>query len=399
MHNGWEDPGVSDQMRIAFINLSIEPYPPTDAQAISTCIQQTAQALRPLGHDVIILSRASGQPIYGSDVRTIPNATGSRSRLLQKARHLESRFRGLDWPGQADFLRNVRKALSRELSPPDAFIVANDFHVPKLLKRHYPGRPVLLWLHNEQRTNHRHPEEAFRTVDKIVAVSGSIRNWALRNFPITEDQVAVVHNGVNLDEFRPRQNFTMSAARPRVLFVGRIDEGKGPDILLSAVDRLALQGVYVTVTLVGGRQRFQGNASGADAYVQDVLRALDSLGGTSLGPVPRSDLPAVMREHDIVCIPSRANEAFSLVALEAMASGCAVVASDRGGLPEACGGAALHFDPATEDAAEIALGSVLREPKLLRFYKEQAVQRARDKSWSATADAFAELLLSQQTIG
>lgn len=372
-------------MNVCFINLSIEPYPPVDTQAISTCIQQTARELTVAGHSVTIVSRSSGGSLNEGEMVTIPPASHEDGGLVSKLRHLRSAVRGLDWPGQREYLRGVRSAVRRLPTPPDLFVVANDFHVPQMLKRLDPHTPVILWLHNEQRTNHREPATALRAVDCVAAVSGYLRRWIVHNLPVADHQVAVVHNGVNFERFHPAAKFPTSCQPARILFVGRLDEGKGPDVLLSAAAELAEEGLPASITLVGGRQRFRETEARADAYVENVLTNLDQLEGRFLASVTRSHLPELMRQHDIVCVPSRVNEAFSLVALEAMASGCAVVASDRGGLPEACGGAAVHFDPDDGPGVREALGALLRDPDLMRSYKERALLHAQTKSWASTA--------------
>lgn len=377
-------------VNICLVNLSIEPYPPRDGQAISTCIQQTARELRAWGHVVTIVSRlAPGTTGDRGQVAIAPQRE-ARNRVVGQLRHLRSRFRGLDWPGQHEYLREVRRVAERFATAPDLFVVANDFHASAVLKDVHPDSRAILWLHNEQRTNHRRLRAAMRDVDRVVAVSGYVRDWALDNFPLTDDRVAVVHNGVNLSQFRPAKRFPRSDEPPRILFVGRIDEGKGPDILLTALTGLMREGMHASVTLAGGRQLFHGRQDHADEYFRKVITMLERLGGAFLGPVERDDLADIMRQHDIVCVPSRANEAFSLVALEAMASGCAVVASDRGGLPEACGGAALHVDPDDRSMVREALGSLLQDPDLLRSYKERGLRHARSKSWATTAGGMLE---------
>lgn len=332
-----------------------------------------------------VLSRLAPGAARDRGVVAIPRSRAARNRVVGRLRHLRSRAHGLDWPGQYEYLRGVRRAAQRFATAPDIFVVANDFHASSVLKGLYPDSRTILWLHNEQLTNHPRLRAALRDVDRVVAVSGYVRNWVLDNFPLTEDRVAVVHNGVNIAQFRPAARFPQSEEPPRILFVGRIDEGKAPDIVLTALTELMREGARASVTVAGGRQLFHGRQDHADEYFREVIRMLEGIGGAFLGQVERGDLPDIMRQHDIVCVPSRVNEAFSLVALEAMASGCAVVASDRGGLPEACGGAALHVDPDDGGMVRDALASLLREPDLLRSYKEQGLRHARSKSWATTA--------------
>jgi glycosyltransferase involved in cell wall biosynthesis len=100
-----------------------------------------------------------------------------------------------------------------------------------------------------------------------------------------------------------------SAGDPlRVLFAGRLSPEKGLDVLLEALD--GVDGVELTIA-GDGPQR--------------------ALADSALGFVPHGELLELYERADVVAVPSR-SEGFGVVALEAMASGAAVVASDVGGL-------------------------------------------------------------------
>jgi len=64
-----------------------------------------------------------------------------------------------------------------------------------------------------------------------------------------------------------------------------------------------------------------------------------------------------------------------------MASGCAVIASNRGGLPEACGGAAMLVDPDNFQQVVDCLRALAEDSTLLRSFKRKSVARASTESW------------------
>jgi glycosyltransferase involved in cell wall biosynthesis len=105
-------------------------------------------------------------------------------------------------------------------------------------------------------------------------------------------------------------------------------------------------------------------------------------------------VPAVVRDHDVAFVLSRANEPFGLVALETMASGCAVISSDRGGLPEACGGAALLVDPDDFEGVVRHLRTLVSDATALRAQKQRAVERASKSSWESVARILEQAILS-----
>jgi len=106
----------------------------------------------------------------------------------------------------------------------------------------------------------------------------------------------------------------------------------------------------------------------ASAYVQE-LKSLGSREGVNdrvffIGS--RDDLPAVMSQADIICVPSVCREGFGLVAIEAMALGKPVVVSCRGALPEIVtdGATGLVFDPARPNDLAKRLATLISDPEL-----------------------------------
>jgi glycosyltransferase involved in cell wall biosynthesis len=78
--------------------------------------------------------------------------------------------------------------------------------------------------------------------------------------------------------------------------------------------------------------------------------------------------------------------------MEAMASGCAVIASRRGGLPEACVGAGLLVEPDDFQEVVSVLRSLVTDRNLLRSEKQKSVERASREPWSNCADVVEKLI-------
>ena len=152
--------------------------------------------------------------------------------------------------------------------------------------------------------------------DRIVAISAHERREALR-IGIAPGRLSLVLNGIaDLPPARPSR---WREDRIRLLFVGRMDEQKGFDTLLDAVEPLADR---VALRVIG--KAVAGPARPGRKWSAQV----EYLGWRSLAEVATEIAAA-----DVVVIPSRW-EGFGLVALEAMRGRCAVVASDVGGLRE-----------------------------------------------------------------
>jgi glycogen synthase len=140
-----------------------------------------------------------------------------------------------------------------------------------------------------------------------------------------------------------------------IVFVGRLVPDKGVDLLLEAIQRLGQDGLRPTLTIVG---------TGPE---EAPLRALSrSLGLESqvlfAGQKPSGEVAALMRGHRVLAVPSRWSEPFGMVALEGIASGCTVVGSREGGLPDAIGPGGLIFPNGDVGALATALACTLRAP-------------------------------------
>jgi glycosyltransferase involved in cell wall biosynthesis len=110
------------------------------------------------------------------------------------------------------------------------------------------------------------------------------------------------------------------------------------------------------------------------------------------GRQPQESLPQYYGEMDMVLMPSR-SEGFGLTAIEAMACGCVVVASDVGGLPEVvCDGVCglLHR---TEDVHDMAskINSLIASPELYRTMQKNALQHVQKFSFQRYASAVCDL--------
>ncbi len=152
--------------------------------------------------------------------------------------------------------------------------------------------------------------------DRVVAISQHERDEALR-IGIAPDRLALVLNGIaDLPPARPAR---WDEDRIRLLFVGRMDEQKGFDTLLDAVEPLRDR---VVLRVIGKA------VAGPTTAPRRRSEQIDYLGWRSLAEVATEIAAA-----DVVVIPSRW-EGFGLVALEAMRGCCAVIASDVGGLHE-----------------------------------------------------------------
>ena len=152
--------------------------------------------------------------------------------------------------------------------------------------------------------------------DRIVVISEHERQAALR-IGISPERLSLIMNGISDQPIRHPARWEDS--RIKVLFVGRLDEQKGYDTLLDAVEPLDDR---VSLRVIGKA------IAGPSSALRGSRAQIEHLGWRSL-----SEIATEIAAADVVAVPSRW-EGFGLVALEAMRGSCAVIASSVGGLQE-----------------------------------------------------------------
>ncbi|SFK16645.1 glycosyltransferase [Cellulomonas sp. KH9] len=181
-------------------------------------------------------------------------------------------------------------------------------------------------------------EQVVADADALIASTPVEARELVELYDADPARVHVVEPGVDLERFRPgapgarddaRRRLGLPTDRPVVLFAGRVQPLKAPDVLVRAVGELRASGRPVPLLVV------LGGPSGRPTAVRE-LRAL----AVTLGvdddvvvrpPAPRDELAAWYHAADLVAMPSR-SESFGLVAVEAQACGTPVLAADVGGL-------------------------------------------------------------------
>jgi len=180
---------------------------------------------------------------------------------------------------------------------------------------------------------------AYQNADGVVAVSRSMKEDVQTLYGVPPERVAVIHNGIDPDEYRPRpapdtlRRLGVDPAVPIVLFVGRVTRQKGILHLVRAIRRMDRGAHGLQVVLCAGAPDTPEIAAEMTALVQQAKR--DSAAEVVWLPemLPKEDTIALYTHAAVFVCPS-VYEPFGIINLEAMACETPVVAAAVGGIPE-----------------------------------------------------------------
>ncbi len=227
---------------------------------------------------------------------------------------------------------------------------------------------------------------AVRRAARVVAVSEATRRELVAFDPRADGKTVVIPNGVDgtfradipaAERARVRRAYRLEG--PYVLFLGNDKPHKNVDGLLDSFAEVVKTNRDLRLVLAGGsseraaRRRARIAARGIPALVLD------------LGVVPDADVPPLLAEASALVQPSF-TEGFGLPVLEALAVGTPVACSDRGGLPEAGGDAALYFDPESRPSIAAAIRKVVEDEELRALLRSKGLARARTFTWGRVAE-------------
>jgi glycosyltransferase involved in cell wall biosynthesis len=221
----------------------------------------------------------------------------------------------------------------------------SSFYAAKLAR--FLGKPVvatqhntfiayqgMLWDHVEWWNDTSVGKQVLRTADKIVTVSNATKRYVL-SLGADPEKTSVLHNGVNVDRFKPDKTLREDKRRKLgipenaivILTVRRLVYKNGIDTLIESAKTALRQNTALVFLAVG---------TGPDRdTVQAKIQEMGIAKNFKLaGFVPDADLPSYYNAADIFVLPSKSGEGLPLVALEAMSTGLPVVATDIGGIAE-----------------------------------------------------------------
>lgn len=286
-------PLATDHMRIALVSTPFVAVPPHSYGGTELVVHELTEGLVERGHDVVLF--ATGDSATSAELRALYPEAQWPPEMLTDLNHVSWAMQQIDEQGGFDLI-HAHSAVALACA------------------RLSPRVPVVYTLHHER-------DEQLSSFYgccphvHYIAISNDQRR---REIPLR--RVDVIHHGLSPAKYE----WTHTPAGDYVCFVGRLSRVKGPH---TAIDVAAQAGVPIRVA--------GGVHPPDEAWVNAHLRARLSASHVEyLGVVGLDEKRPLLRDARALLAPIEWNEPFGLILIEAMLSGCPVVAFGRGSVPE-----------------------------------------------------------------
>jgi glycosyltransferase involved in cell wall biosynthesis len=271
-------------------------------------------------------------------------------------------------------------------APPRHIDVHNRVEVFTLLAERFPDAAVSLWFHNDPQgmRGARTPRQRRGILARarhIICVSDWVRGRFLESVGDASDQVITLPATFDTASGAP------AAKENTILYVGRLIPDKGVLPLAQALAE-TLPGLPAWRAVLIGEGRKAG-----DDYSRRVAATLAPLGERArlAGFLDHETTMAAFARAAIAVVPSHWQEPFGRTAVEAMAAGCATIASHRGALPAIIGDSGILLDTPEAPSLAAALTRLTGDAALRMDLQRRARARAVDaldiRPWAARLDA------------
>jgi glycosyltransferase involved in cell wall biosynthesis len=254
--------------------------------------------------------------------------------------------------------------------------------------RDLDAKTVLSFDFFEFRRGKRNPffgwyRRALERFTSLLPVSSYCHRESSRYWSIPEERMQVIYNGVSLQQFRPDPAAALTRRTALglqdefvVLYVGRVCEQKGTDLLMEACTRLRKEGRNIRLAIAGPLAQFGNEGDNGFASLLTKHEVV------YLGAVDEAVLPSVYNMADVFVMPTRAHEMFGMAAIEAQACGKPVVCSDHGGLPEVINtSSGMLFRPGDIDDLAAKLRTLMDDRALRSRFSQAATANAKRFAW------------------
>lgn len=392
--------------RVAMISVHSCPLAPLGGKetgGMNVYIKELAKELGRRGIMVDIFTRLQKHDLP----QVVPFGTNARVIHI-KAGLSQPYDKNILWYFLPEFVYQVKEFIRREkvkydllhahywLSGWVAKELQKSWGIPVIQRFHTLGHLKNLAMANSRIKEHplrlRLEKALMNHVDQLEAASQQGKRDMIKFYEAVPEKVEVIPCGVNLSIFRPipkdeaRASLGLDKAKI-VLFIGRIDPIKGLDTLVTAISILRSM-PRLKLIIIGGSNNANSEDNEELQGIKALVKKLDISPLVTFLPGQNQEvLTYYYSAADVLAIPSR-YESFGMVALEAMACGTPIVASNVGGLsftiPDSKSG--FLVPPGNGERLAEKLNLLLSNKELTNRFGQNGMAWAKDFQWSKVAD-------------
>jgi glycogen(starch) synthase len=240
--------------------------------------------------------------------------------------------------------------------------------------------------------NSRFEKDTFEKSKIIITASEFLKKELISYYNLPSHKIVTIHNGIDIKEYEFSNIIKISlkdklGVSNIILFVGGFSKRKGIHILLKALAEIKEKD-WILIIVGGGdlksREEFINLSKSLN--IENKIVNLPFISSRE-----RELLKSILFEADIFVHPSL-YEGFSLAILEAMAAGKAIIATRRGGTPEALNNAGILIRASSEELKN-ALELLISDIELRKKYSKLAKERAKIFDWTQIAEKYNSYLL------
>jgi glycosyltransferase involved in cell wall biosynthesis len=215
-----------------------------------------------------------------------------------------------------------------------------------------------------------------RLADNIVSPSFSLIEKVAKHWLLSEEQIDVVPNPYNPSY--SILNYPIDKNKKNtVLFIGKLNEHKGIVNLVKAIPKVVKSYPQVKFMLIGQDGVYSKNGLSMSSFINTSLKGLEN-NYEITGPLEYDDVLLKLRDAEICIFPS-IWENFPMVCLEAMSAGCAIIASNNGGMSELLTvNSGILINPKSVNQIQSSLMKLLKNDELRHLLAQGARTRVLD---------------------
>jgi len=240
--------------------------------------------------------------------------------------------------------------------------------------------------------NSRFEKDTFEKSKIIITASKFLKKELISYYNLPSHKIVTIHNGIDIKEYEFSNTIKIGlkdklGVSNIILFVGGFSRRKGIHILLKALAEIKEKD-WILIIVGGGdlKSREEFIKLSKSLNIENKIVNLPFISSRE-----RELLKSILFEADIFVHPSL-YEGFSLAILEAMAAGKAIIATRRGGTPEALNNSGILIRASLEELKN-ALELLISDIELRKKYSKLAKERAKIFDWTRIAENYDHYLL------